>query len=365
MLEFYVLLAGHDRRPDRAGAAGAASRSSRCSCTRRGRAARGSSGRCAGTGWSTASPATRCSAPWPAGAGAVLAVLVTFAASGLMHEYLVLACVGWRRLPPGPDVGVFPAAGAGRAVRTRQRRRARTGRWPPHRELHLDGPDHAAVLPPPGSRRSPPSTRPAWGSPAGCCPRSSRNIGHDQRSFVVNPQKGSWLGLTLVGLLGAAVNGCDEDCGSQGPARTPVCGADLSMYEQALFTEPATPSQPIPFNACENYSWMWLKFPAAANGGEILRSYWLTGPENMEFEVNLLNDLGSLERGRRWIGRVLVDGRQVPVMAGGMSGMDFEVPHRARIGRDHPRGGRLECDSRWRPYGRRAAHVAGDGRGAT
>ena len=99
--------AGDDRRADGGWCGWAASRSSRCSCTRRGRAGRGSSGRCAGTGWSTASPATRCSRPVARRGGRVLAVLATFAASGLMHEYLVVACVGLAAYRPGLMLAFF------------------------------------------------------------------------------------------------------------------------------------------------------------------------------------------------------------------------------------------------------------------
>jgi hypothetical protein len=135
--------------------------------------------------------------------------------------------------------------------------------------------------------------------------------------------------LAVVVIFAGTTSGCSEtNCGRLYPPPAPVCGADLSMYEQQVFSEPQTPSQPLAFDACDNHMSMWLDFPPEANGGELLRSYWLTGTENLEVEVNLLGGADLTRRGRAWIGRVLLDGRPVPLASGGM---EFTVQGNASV----------------------------------
>jgi hypothetical protein len=62
--------------------------------------------------------------------GRLLAVLVTFAASGLMHEYLVVACVGWDAYRPGL-MSAFFLLQALAVLFERGSGGGRQGRWPP------------------------------------------------------------------------------------------------------------------------------------------------------------------------------------------------------------------------------------------
>ncbi len=134
---------------------------------------------------------------------------------------------------------------------------------------------------------------------------------------------------TVLLIFVAATSSCSETkCGRLYPPAAPVCGADLSTYEQQVFSEPQAPSQPVAFEACDNYLAMWLDFPPEANGGDLVRTYWLTGTENLELEVNLLGGGDLVRRQREWIGRVLLDGRPVPLSSGGK---EFTVPGNALV----------------------------------